>query len=276
MCEPGAVRIGLISDIHGNRHALDAVIADADRQGIDRWWVLGDLVAIGPDPVRTVEMIANLPHVQIISGNTERYVLSDDRPPPHRDAVVADPELLPLYAVVQRSFAWTAGALAATGWTDWLRELPHEVRTRLPDGTSTLGVHSTPARDDGAGITPDRDEEDLRRELAGAAAELVFAGHSHRPTDRMVGEVRAVNLGSVSNPITDDLRASYVVLHADRDGHRVEHRRVDYDQAAFLDAVVRSGHPAHDYIASFQRGDQVSHAARGPGAPDPTESRRPG
>jgi len=49
--------------------------------GIDRWWVLGDLVAIGPDPVGTLELVADLPHVDVISGNTERYVLTSDRPP---------------------------------------------------------------------------------------------------------------------------------------------------------------------------------------------------
>ena len=270
MCEPGAVKIGLMSDIHGNRHALEAVVADAAECGVGRWWVLGDLVAIGPDPVQAVELITNLPDVQIISGNTERYVLTDDRPPPHPDAVVAEPELLSLYGLIQRSFAWTSGALAAHGWLDWLRELPPEVRSVLPDGTTVLGVHASPGQDDGDGITPHRDEQELRREFADAGAKLVFAGHTHQPTDRVVDGVRAVNLGSVSNPITDDLRASYVILHADRHRLGVEHRRVSYDQDAFLDAVAQSGHPASDYIASFQRGEQFRYPARRPGAPEPT------
>jgi hypothetical protein len=144
------------------------------------------------------------------------------------------------------------------------------VRTDLPDGTDVLGVHASPGRDDGEGITPHRDERELRRELAGAGAHLVFAGHTHQPTDRVVAGIRAVNLGSVSNPITDDLRASYVILHADRHRHDVEHRRVSYDHGAFLEAVARSGHPASDYIASFQRGEQFHHPARRPGAPEPT------
>jgi hypothetical protein len=78
-----------------------------------------------------------------------------------------------------------------------------------------------------------------------------------------------VNLGSVSNPVTDDLRASYVVLHADRHGHTIEHRRVDYDRDAFLSEVAASGHPASNYIASFQLGQQVHYPARRPGAPEP-------
>ena len=253
-----------MSDMHGNRQALEAVVADATEQGVDRWWVLGDLVAIGPDPVATVELIANLPRVTVTYGNTERYVLTDDRPPPHPAEVIAEPQLLPLFALIQRSFAWTGGALAAHGWLGWLRDLPLEVRAVLPDGTTVLGVHASPGRDDGDGITPHRDEVDLRRDLEGADAHLVFAGHTHQPTDRTVAGVRAVNLGSVSNPITDDLRASYVVLHADRHGHGVQHRRVAYDRDAFLDAVARSGHPAAEYIASFQRGEQVRYAAGPP------------
>ena len=253
------MKIGLVSDIHGNRHALEAVIADAAAQGVDRWWALGDLVAIGPDPVPTLELLADLPELRVTRGNTERYVLTEDRPPPRPADVMADPDLFPLYGMIQRSFAWTCGALAAEGWLDWLRDLPLEVRLALPDRTGVLGVHASPGRDDGAGITPQRDEEELRRDMEGSGAQLVLAGHTHQPTDRVVGEVRAVNLGSVSNPVTEDLRASYVIVHADGDGHLVEHRRIAYDRDAFLASVARSGHPAADYIASFQRGEQVLH-----------------
>jgi hypothetical protein len=86
---------------------------------------------------------------------------------------------------------------------------------------------------------------------------VVCAGHTHRPADRLIGSVRAVNLGSVSNPITDDLRASYVIIHADRDGYQVEHRRVEYDHAAVLGRVARSGHPEAEYLATFQRGEHI-------------------
>jgi predicted phosphodiesterase len=259
------VRLGLISDIHGNRTALEAVVADGGEQEVDSWWVLGDLVAVGPEPVRTLELLVELPKVQITSGNTERYVLTRDRPRPDADDVLADPSLLALFGAVHGSFGWTRGALSGGGWLDWLAALPLEVRTSLPDGTRVLGVHASPGRDDGKGITPHRPEDELRRDLEGADADVVCAGHTHRVTDRMVDGVRAVNLGSVSNPITDDLRASYVVLHADRHGHRVEHRRVAYDRGAFLDIVERSGHPEHEFIASFQRGEQVRSAPGGVG-----------
>ena len=256
-----------MSDIHGNRIALEAAVADATERGVDRWWVLGDLVAIGPDPVSTLELLANLEHTVITRGNTERYVLTRDRPPPRVEEVVANHELLELFASVEGSFSWTRGALAATGWLEWLAALPLETRTELEDGTRLLGVHASPGCDDGDGITPDRPEHELQHALAGAEADIVLAGHTHQPTDRLIGNIRAVNGGSVSNPITDDLRASYVIIHADRHEHRLELRRVPYDRDRFLRQVAASGHPEHAYISSFQRGEQYRYAAQRPGAP---------
>lgn len=133
----------------------------------------------------------------------------------------------------------------------------HGNAVALDDGTRVLGVHASPGRDDGDGITPDRPESILTVELAGAGADVVIAGHTHRPTDRFAGGVRAVNAGSVSNPVTEDLRASYVIVRSDHRGHSLEPRRVAYDRDAFLRCVARSGHPARDYITSFQRGEQV-------------------
>jgi predicted phosphodiesterase len=231
-----------VSDIHGSRTALEAVIADGIDRDVESWWVLGDLVAIGPDPVGTLEMLANMPSVLATTGNTERYVLTGDRPPPHAEDVVANSELLGLFVAVESSFSWTRGALSTDGWLDWLAALPLEVRIELDDGTRLLGVHASPGRDDGEGITPHRPDDELGRALEGADADIVLAGHTHQPTDRRVGNTRAVNGGSVSNPIT-----------ADRD--------------VFLRRVERSGHPEGAFISSFQRGEQYRYPAQRPGAP---------
>jgi predicted phosphodiesterase len=255
------VQLGLISDIHGNRTALDAVVADGRTQGVDEWWALGDLVAIGPEPAAVLELLATLPGLQVLRGNTERYVLTGDRPRPHADEVRDDPDLLELFATVSASFAWTRGFLTPTGWNDWLAALPLELRTTLPDGTRLLAAHASPGRDDGEGITPDTTEARLHELLAGADADLVCTGHTHRAASHRAAAVHAVNLGSVSNPITSDLRASYVIVHADDDRTRIEHRRVAYDVDAFLARVDASGHPAADFITSFQRGEQVRHQA---------------
>jgi predicted phosphodiesterase len=264
------MRLGVASDVHGNRVALEAVVADGEREGVDRWWLLGDLVAIGPDPVATLDLVGNLRDATVTRGNTERYVLTSDRPPPRPAEVVADPGLLGRLVEVEASFSWTRGALAAHGLLGALATLPLEARLRLPDGARLLGVHASPGRDDGPGISPDRPDDELHRAVAGADADIVIAGHTHQPTDRVVGGVRAVNDGSVGNPMTDDLRASYVIVHADRHGHRVAHRRVGYDRDRFIGRVRASGHPAEDFIVSFQRGEQGRYPSRRPGAPTAT------
>ncbi len=100
-----SVRLGLMSDVHGNEVALDAVIADGASKGVEAWWVLGDLVAIGPDPVSTLERLTNLPGVRFLRGNTDRYVVTGDRPPPYATDVERDPSLGFLFDAVEMVLA---------------------------------------------------------------------------------------------------------------------------------------------------------------------------
>src|SRR5687767_4755331 len=114
------MRIALLSDIHGNPIALDAVLEDARAAGVDQFWILGDFAAIGPDPVTVLERVATLGHTLVTRGNTDRYVVTDDRPPPSLATVCANPDLIPMYAGIGASMAWTRGYVTAQGWFDWL------------------------------------------------------------------------------------------------------------------------------------------------------------
>jgi predicted phosphodiesterase len=254
------VRMALFSDIHGNRFALDAVLDDARAYGADSYWVLGDLAAIGPEPVAVLERLAGLENATIIRGNTDRYVVTGEVPPPSLEDAQANPDLVGLFARVAASFAWTRGFVTAAGWFDWLERLPLEVRLTLPDGSRLLGIHASPGLDDGEGIHPGRSPSEMAQLLTGCGAEIVCAGHTHQPLHRLVGGVRVINLGSVSNPSAPDLRASYVMLHASDAGTRVEHRRVAYDHAAFIESVRRTRHPEAEFILDFQRGRKVGRS----------------
>jgi predicted phosphodiesterase len=246
--------MALISDIHGNSVALDAVIADARAGGrVDRWWVLGDIIALGHDPVGVLERLTALDNVACLAGNTERYVVSRALPYPQLADVAADPSLLPRLVDVAASFAWTRGAVTQAGWLDWLARLPQSQRCVLPDGTRVLGVHASPRADDGPGIDPRISAEELGALLAGCEADVVFGGHTHWAVDRVVAGIRAVNLGSVSNSNRPDRRASYVVLNGDESGHRIEHRTVDYDHGAVLRAIDAVSHPSPHFLKQFQQ-----------------------
>ena len=223
------IRLAIFSDIHGNPLALDAVLADIQSQGeVDAYWVLGDFAAIGYDPVTPLERITTLPHASFTRGNTDRYVLTED------------PALLPEIIEATRSFSWTRGYLSAVGWLDWFTHLPLEVHLTLPDGTRMLGVHASPGRDDGPGIEPWHSDGELEQRLASCQADVVIVGHTHVPLDRQVGKIRAINLGSVSNPVTPGLQATYVLLDTDVQGYRVEWRCVDYDREAVIKAIEHS------------------------------------
>ena len=156
------MRVAVLADIHGNSIALDAVLADIASAGsVTEYWILGDLVALGPDPVGVLQRISALPQVQIIRGNTDRYVVTGDRPPPSLDDVQANINLLGVLTEVAGTFAWTQGMVTAAGWFDWLKALPKELEVVLPDGTSALGVHASPGRDDGPGISPRLNDDEV-------------------------------------------------------------------------------------------------------------------
>ncbi len=131
--------LALFSDIHGNPIALDAVLADVEAQGgVDAYWVLGDLAAVGYDPVAVIERLVALSNVRFERGNGDRYVVTGERPPPTPEDVQKDPRLLATLVEVAQGFAWTQGAVTATGLLDWLQDLPLEQRMTLPDGTRLL------------------------------------------------------------------------------------------------------------------------------------------
>jgi predicted phosphodiesterase len=248
-------RLALLSDVHGNPIALDAVLADITRQGgADAYWVLGDLVAIGYDPVTVLERLTSLPNVRFTQGNTDRYVVTGEGPHPHIEDAAADPTLLPLLVGVAQSFAWTRGYVTSAGWYDWLAALPFAQRATLPDGTRLLGVHVAPDRDDGMGVHPALDDSEVRVMLHGCEANLVCVGHMHWPSERIVDGIRVVNVGNVSNPWAVDLRASYAMLTATETGYLIQHHWASYSTEAVIEAIRRSRHPSTDFITGFFQG----------------------
>ena len=239
------LRLVALSDVHGNAAALDAVLEDVERNGgADAYWVLGDLVAIGPRPVEAARTLAALPQAEFTRGNTDRYVLTGDLPPPS----VGDP------VQSAASFAWTRGVLTAGGRLEWLDAHPLEVRLTLPDGTRVLGVHASPGTDDGLGVRAEQSDDELDELIGDCDADLVLVGHTHIPVDRTHRGVRLFNLGSLSLPLRDDPRATYAVVDADPEGHTLELRRVAYDYARVVDEVARLRAPFAGLVSGIYAG----------------------
>jgi predicted phosphodiesterase len=188
------MRVALLADIHGNEIALSAVLRDIEaRGGVNAYWILGDLVALGPQPVQVLEILSALPNTRFIRGNTDRYVVSGDRPPPSIEEAKRNSELMGALVEVANTFAWTQGMITAGGWLPWLQELPIDMRISLPDGSRFLGVHASPGRDDGSGIAPHMTAAEMASLLRDRDADLVCVGHTHCPFEHKIGGVHVVN-----------------------------------------------------------------------------------
>ncbi len=254
------MRIALLSDIHGNSIALDAVLADIEALGgVNAHWFVGDLAGLGPDPVGVIERIAAIENAVVVRGNTDHYIVEEERPDPHAADVEGDISLLHLYGIVAKQLGWTAGAVAATGWLEWIDALPVEARLTLPDGTRLLGVHASPGKYGGTGIHPNLTDAELHYLLADCNADLVCVGHTHWPMNIRVNvgqgrDIHVVNLGCVSNPIPPDLRASYVILEADKSGYQIEHRQIGYDRETVIEQIRNVRYPNGEYLVDKLNG----------------------
>lgn len=158
-------------------------------------------------------------------------------------------------AAERRIYAWTQGVITSAGYYDWLPELFLEKRTILPDGTTILGVHAPPGRDDGSGFGPAATEMELQQLFWNADVDVVFVDHTQALIVTELGAVQLYNLGCVSNHITNDTRSSYLLLTADTTGDSVERRLVKYDNKAAIAHLHVVNHPATDFISRHLNGE---------------------
>ena len=78
-----------------------------------------------------------------------------------------------------------------------------------------------------------------------------------------VGRSHVINLGSISNPVTPGLQATYALLDADEQGYRIQFRRVDYDREAVIKAIEHSRHPTPSFLTGFMRGERMASSDPG-------------
>ena len=197
--------LGLLYDIHGNFPALEEVLADAERAGVERWLLGGDYGTPSPWPLETLERLRQLENATWIRGNGERWL----REPP-----LDRPE-------VMRSYEHFVGGLPEDE-IEWLYGLP--AQTEL-DGV--LYVHGSPLSDVESFAPEPQDDEE--RMLAGVRDRVVVFGHSHQQFQRPgPNGTTLVNPGSVGMPLDGDRRAAWAVS---RETGEFGFRRCEYDVA---------------------------------------------
>ncbi len=245
-------KLAVLSDVHGNLTALEAVLADVAAQGApDTTWVLGDLAAFCPWPAKTIARLRELPNTAFLQGNTDRYLVTGRRPtlPVHspEDWASAPARL----AERDANFRWTVEHLPYADY-EFLRDLPTRLELDVPGYGRCVAVHAN-AQDDETFLRPRASADDLRTYFSGLDARLVLYGHTHHSLDRTLDFIRLVNPGSVGLPLDGDPRAAYALLEFEGGACTVTLRRVAYDRDAVIAELERVGHPARSWVINRLR-----------------------
>ena len=238
------MRLAILSDIHGNVAALEAVIDDLRQRDVDRVWVGGDLVGRGPEGQAVVDRVRSLGW-PTIGGNHEDYLLGF-----HHGRTPAEWEGLEEWDASR----WMAAEIDAETYRH-LEALPFSLGhegLRLVHGTPESNRH---------GIAPWTRDDEIVRHLDSVEETLLVCAHTHRPLDRTFEEGRVVNIGSVGMSFDRDPRAHYGIFSR-RDGAPwdFEPIRVEYDRETVYRAYERTGFLAAGGVTAHLLRLELEHA----------------
>ena len=245
------MRIGIISDIHGNDLAFEAVEADIRNQNIDQIVCLGDAVQGGAQPAGVVQRLRRL-NCPVVMGNADAWLLSgeetvDEGIPPERLRKMGEIRTWSLSQLNDDDRAFIAS-------------FQPTVTLKLEDGLELLCFHGSPTSFDDI-ILPAAPEEEFQKFLGPYADRILTGGHTHAQQIRRIGKYFFFNPGSVgfayshSQPDDDfhaDPWAEYAILTAENGQVSLEFRRVSFDAKELIRIYRESGRPfAEDAIAQY-------------------------
>jgi predicted phosphodiesterase len=228
------MRIAIVSDIHGNLAAFEAVLADLRQTAPDLIFHGGDLPHGGASPAEIVDRIRDLGWPGVL-GNTDEMLF---RPASLQEFASQSPAMQPLFAAIEEMAAATRAALGDDRLA-WLRTLP-PIQTHGPLAL----VHASP-QSCWRAPNPEASDAELESVYAPLGHAVAVYGHIHRPYIRTLPAIAIANSGSVSLSYDGDPRAAYLLL----DDGAPSIRRVTYDIDREIKALTTSGLPHAGWTA---------------------------
>jgi putative phosphoesterase len=245
------MRLGVISDIHGNLPALEAVLADLQRHEVDGIIVAGDYTG-GPQSVETIHLLRSLKS-WMIRGNW-------------------DTRLVQLVAGKAPASRYTSRQFALGRWAyrhidqdtfDFIRSLPEQRIVEIEGTTSIRVVHGSP-RNPSESIFPDCDPATLELALTRTNESVLVCGHTHVPWQVKWDGKLALNPGAVGGPLNGEVGSQYALLTWCNDHWQGEHYTVPYDLEHIRTAFRKSGlleegeALAQAFLLSIETGQNVA------------------
>lgn len=223
-------KLAVLSDIHGNLPALQAVITDLENFEVDHVVVPGDVISFGPFSRQTAELVIEKGW-SVIRGNNEFFLI--EYRTPRAPAEWDDPIQFAPTAWLDRQFDQRLKTLIGA----W----PDSLSLRFRDAPPIVVFHGTPDSPWDSIYWTMTDEE-IESVLLSVEASYVICGQTHLPMDRQAGKWRIFNPGSVGVPLDGIFSASYLLLQGDERGWTPTFRRVPFDYEAVFAEFERSGY----------------------------------
>jgi predicted phosphodiesterase len=230
------MRIAIVSDIHGNRTAFEAVLADLRLTSPDLILHGGDLADGGSSPVEIVDRIHHLGWPGVV-GNTDEMLTT---PETFEECANQTPKLEALWSAIREMAAVTREALGEQRLA-WLRGLPR----KQIYGPMAL-VHASPETAWRA-PAPEANDGELESVYSPLGQAMAIYAHIHRSFIRSVSGMTVANTGSVSLSYDGDRRAAYLLL----DDSAPAIRRVEYDVDREIQGLAVCGLPHADWVAKI-------------------------
>jgi len=246
------MRVAVISDMHGNDLAFEAVETDIQNQTIDQIVCLGDAIQGGPQPAEAVRRLLRL-NCPVVMGNADAWLIS---------GIETAEEGIPAERLkkMEEVRAWSLSQLTEDD-RNFISSFQPTITLRLEAGLDLLCFHGSPISFDDV-ILPAALEEEFQKFLGAYSGHILTGGHTHAQQIRRIGKLFFFNPGSVGfayshNQSDDDFRADpwaeYAILTLERGQISLEFRRVPFDAEELIRIYHESGRPfAGEAIAQYQ------------------------
>ena len=246
------MRIAIISDMHGNNVAFEAVLADIKGQGTDQIACLGDAIQGGPQPAAVVQRLRAL-NCPVVMGNADAWLLSgietgNEGIPPER--------LKKMEAIRQ----WSLSKLDK-GDREFIANFQATITIALEKNLSLLCFHGSPESFDDV-ILPAAPQDEFQKFLGAYADRILTGGHTHAQQIRRNGDLFFFNPGSVGLAYSHyqpygkfrvDHWADYAILTVENGQPSLEFHRIPFDVNELIRIYRESGRPfAEDSIEQYQ------------------------